>query len=193
LGIGKRSDEGTLRYCCSDDALSKGICEVTQYGRLIMDTDKFAGKHRLINVPSTGAYDEHLKYGRFEQKAGNGKYVVIFANCNDDGRQVVVEGKTTWKSRHGYLPGDLFGLMYFDAFMFLLYFCILLWYGVTMKMYEDANIPIQTWVFGTIAMGCLELFFRAGDLFVWNEDGSRFWVAFYVGTSYALITTAWLL
>lgn len=192
MGIGKRSEEGILRYCCNDDAIAQGICQGTQYGRLIMDTDKFTGKHRLVNIPASGDYDAHLQYGRFEQKSGNGKYVVILANCNDAGRRVVVEGKTTWKSRHGYLPGDLFGLMYFDAFLFVLYFCILLWYGITMKMYEDANIPIQTWVFGTISMGCLELFFRAGDLFVWNEDGSRFYLAFYIGEASKLITSIWL-
>ena len=58
---------------------------------------------------------------------------------------------------------------------------MLLWFGVSMKMFEDANIPIQNWIFATISMGSLELFFRTGDLFVWNEDGTRFWVAFYVG------------
>lgn len=50
-----------------------------------------------------------------------------------------------------------------------------------MKMFEDANISIQSWIFGTVFMGTLEVFFRSGDLFVWNEDGSRFWVVFYVG------------
>lgn len=146
-----------------------------------MDAQKFKGKHRLINIPASGDYDNNLKYGRFEEKSGNGKYVVVFANCNDEGRPVIVEGHTVWKSHHGYLPGDLFGLMYFLAFMFFVYFIMLLWYGITMKIYEDANIPIQTWIFGTIAMGCLELFFRTGDLFVWNEDGTRFWIAYYVG------------
>lgn len=95
---------------------------------------------------------------------------------------MIVEGHTVWKSRHGYLPGDKFGLMYFYAFIFLTYFVILVWYGISMKMYEDANIPIQSWIFATISMGTLELFFLAGDLFVWNEDGTRFWVAYYVGT-----------
>jgi hypothetical protein len=33
---------------------------------------------------------------------------------------------------------------------------IWLWYGVAMKMYEDANIPIQSWIFATISMGTLE-------------------------------------
>ena len=158
-----------------------GLCAGTQYGRFIMDAGRFSGKHRLINVPSNGEYSNNLKYGRFEETELSGKYVVIFANCNNDGRRVIVEGHTVWKSLHGYLPGDLFGLMYFFAFLFLVYFAILLWYGITMKMFEDANIPIQTWIFGTICMGTLEVFFRSGDLFVWNEDGTRFWIAYYVG------------
>jgi len=181
LGIGATSDDGILRYCCSSDAIEMGLCAGTQFGRLIMNAETFAGKHRLINVPANGEYSSHMKYGRFEETEQSGKYAVVFANCNDEGRSVIIEGHTVWKSRHGYLPGDLFGLMYFYAITFLVYFAILLWYGVTMKMFEDANIPIQSWIFGTICMGTLEVFFRSGDLFVWNEDGSRFWVAYYVG------------
>ena len=184
LGIGARTADGALRYCCSNDAIDLGLCSGTTYGRMIMDSEKFAGKHRLVSIPSTGQYDNYLKYGNFEEKAGtSGKYAIIFANCNDQGRPVIAEGVTEWKSRYGYLPGDLFGLMYFFSGLFFVYFALLLWYGITMKMYEDANIPIQSWIFGTISMGCLELFFRGGDLFVWNEEGKRFWAAFYIGTS----------
>jgi hypothetical protein len=50
-----------------------------------------------------------------------------------------------------------------------------------MKMFEDANIPIQSWIFSTICIGALELFFRSADLLLWNEDGKRLWVAYYVG------------
>lgn len=189
MGIGRRSEEaGSLRYCCGADAVLLGLCQQTQLGHLIIDNDNFVGNHRQVTIPAAGDYDAHLNYGKFEEKdeyeakSASGTYVVAFANCNDGGRKVIVEGTTVWKSRHGYLPGDMFGAMYFNAFLFALYFVFLMWYGITMKMHEDANIPIQNWVFATIAMGCLELFFKAGDMFVWNEDGSRFWVAFYVGT-----------
>ena len=182
LGIGARTQDGIQRYCCSNDAIDLGLCAGTTYGRLIMDGEKFAGKHRLVNIPATGDYDNNLKYGKFEEKKGtSGKFAIVFANCNDAGRPVIVEGDMEWKSHHGYLPGDLFGLMYFFAILFFIYFVMLILYGVAMKMYEDANIPIQGWIFGTIAMGCLELFFRTGDLFVWNEEGNRFWAAFYIG------------
>lgn len=50
-----------------------------------------------------------------------------------------------------------------------------------MKLYEDAIIPIQKWILATIGMGLLEIFFKTGDLYVWNEDGTRFWFALYTG------------
>ncbi len=147
-----------------------------------MDGAKFAGKHRLVNIPATGEYDSNLKYGKFEEQEGtSGKYAVVFANCNDAGRPVIVEGVTEWKSRYGYLPGDLFGLMNFFAVLFFVYLGLFLWYGINMKRYEEAKIPIQGWILGTIAMGSLEIFFRTGDLFIWNEEGNRFWLAFYIG------------
>lgn len=181
LGIGARTEDDSLLYCCDQYSMNQGVCTQNSYGRLIMNTETFAGSHRLINVPDDGEWSHQLtKYGKFEETE-SGKYVVVFANCNVFGRKIVVEGRTTWRSRHGYLPGDLFGLMHFYAVLFLLYFVILLWYGIRMKMFEDANIPIQSWIFGTICMGTLEVFFRSGDLFVWNEDGSRFWIAYYIG------------
>lgn len=182
LGVGARTDDGVVRYCCSNEAIDLGLCAGTTYGRLIMDGVKFSGKHRLVNIPATGEYDNYLKYGKFEEREGfSGKYAIIFANCNDSGRPVIVEGVTEWKSRFGYLPGDLFGLMYFLAFLFFIYFGLMLWYGIGMKIYEEAKIPIQGWILATIAMGCLEVFFRTGDLFLWNEEGNRFWAAFYIG------------
>lgn len=181
LGVGAEADDGSVLYCCNEDSIKEGVCTGSQFGRLIMNTEVFAGSHRLINVPDHGEWNHQLtKYGHFEETV-SGKYGVVFANCNEAGRNVIIEGRTIWKSQHGYLPGDLFGLMYFYASFFLLYFAILLWYGIRMKMFEDAKIPIQTWIFGTICMGTLELFFRSGDLFVWNEDGSRFWIAYYIG------------
>lgn len=183
LGVGARTETGVIRYCCSNDAIDLGLCQGSQYGRLIMDATKFAGKHRFKNVPATGEFDEKLMYGRFEQNSESGKYVMVMANCNDEGRPVKVKGHTIWKSAHGYLPADLFGLMDFYAVLTIVYFIMLLWYGITMRLHEESTIPIQRWIFGTICLGTLELFFRTGDLVVWNEDGTRFWFAFYVGES----------
>lgn len=181
--MGARTDDGVVRYCCSEDAIDLGLCADTALGRLILDGEVFAGKHRFIDVPAAGKSEDFLKYGKFEEKEGtSGKYAILFANCNDAGRPVVVEGEMEWKSKHGYLPGDLFPYMNFYAVIFCVYFALILWYGISMKMFEDGNIPIQGWIFGTIAIGCLEMFFKTGDMFIWNEEGSRFWAAVYIGT-----------
>jgi hypothetical protein len=135
-----------------------------------------------MNVPTAGDMTlTHLKYGRFEERKDNGKYTVVFANCNDEGRTVLVTGKAKWVSKHGYLPGDLFGLMYFFALLTVVYFFILVVYGVAMKINEEHTILVQKWVLGTICMGTLELFFRFTDLFIWNIEGERLWFAFYIG------------
>lgn len=160
-----------------------GLCSGTAYGRLILDGEIFDGKHRLITIPASGEYDNYLKYGKFEEKKGtSGKYAIILANCNDEGRPVIVEGEMEWKSKHGYLPGDLFDYLYLYAIIFCVYFGLVLWYGISMKVFEDGNIPIQGWIFVTISIGCLEMFFKTGDMFIWNEDGYRFWAAVYIGT-----------
>lgn len=165
-----------------------GVCETNNYGKLIIDSEKFSardvgGKHRIVDIPAIGEINDNLKYGTFEEKENNGKYILLLANCNDEGRPVLVSGLGIWQSVHGFLPGDLFGLMYFFGFLTFVYFGLLTWYGIKMKIHEEHTIPIQQWIFATICMGTLELFFRSGDLFVWNEDGIRFWVAFYVGKS----------
>jgi len=56
-----------------------------------------------------------------------------------------------------------------------------------MKVYEDAAIPIQKWILGTIILGLLETFFRTGDYIVWNIDGTRFWFAMYTGVIIGVI------
>jgi hypothetical protein len=59
-----------------------------------------------------------------------------------------------------------------------------------MKYYEDEIIPIQKWILSTILLGLVETFFRTGDLFVWNEDGTRFWFAMYSGVLVGVLKRA---
>mmetsp|Transcript_5329 Transcript_5329/g.7838 ORF Transcript_5329/g.7838 Transcript_5329/m.7838 type:complete len:606 (+) Transcript_5329:3-1820(+) len=183
LGVGASNGEGGLRWCCSNDAIDLGFCEggPNQYGRLIVNSTTFEGQHRFINVPSKGDMKTTVKYGKLEEKTDSGKYVLIVANCNDEGRDVMVNGKYAWKSKHGYLPGDLFGEMYYFVALTMVYFILFCWYAISMKCNEDSVIPIQKWVLTTIGMGFLEAFFKTGDFFVWNEDGTRFWFAMYTG------------
>jgi Lung seven transmembrane receptor len=183
LGIGAKDSEGDLRWCCSQEAIDFGFCssEKGHLGRLIVNTTLFRGEHRFIMFPNTGIMDLKVHYPQLEIPKLSGKYALVIANCNDDGRDILITGEYSWESAHGYLPGDLFGEMYFFYFLASLYFVLSLWYGVNMKIYEDAIIPLQKWILGTILLGLLETFFRSGDYFIWNEDGTRFASAMYLG------------
>ncbi|KAL7542566.1 hypothetical protein ACHAXR_012384 [Thalassiosira sp. AJA248-18] len=195
LGVGANDGVGNLRWCCSDDAASLGLCRggPKQEGRLIVDPDKFQGRHAFLGVPPSGEWSRKVKSGMFNlddegdelgsmSSMGTGKYVLVVTNCNDIiGRNLTVSGEYVWKSAHGYLPGNLFGEMYFFSFLTICYTILIAWYGIKMSCHGDEVIPIQKWVVGTIGIGLLEVFFKAGDLWVWNVDGERFWFSLYTG------------
>jgi hypothetical protein len=82
---------------------------------------------------------------------------VLFANCNPrDGREGAVSGETIWKSKDGYLPGELFKFMYFYLALTILYFVLLLWYNSSMRLKEESKIPIEKWSLVTIVLGLVE-------------------------------------
>jgi Lung seven transmembrane receptor len=182
LGVGNRSDDGSLRWCCTTEAVALGICEDTDksHGRLMVNDDKFTGVRRTIDVPREGPMSKQIRYGKVEETE-SGTYVVLYANCNDMGREITVTGESVWKSKHGYLPGELFGFMYFYTVLTVVYFVLLVWYGISMYVNEEHRIEIERWIFLAIALGLLEMIFRTGDYFVWNADGSRSGVIIWIG------------
>lgn len=195
LGVGANDGVGNLRWCCSDDAEPLGLCKggPKQEGRLIVDPNKFQGEHRFLGVPPDGKWQRSVKTGMFDLKKtkGTGKYVMVVANCNDlIGRNVTVTGEYVYKSSHGYLPGNLFGEMYFFSALTIFYMILFAWYGLKMSLFRDEIIPIQKWMAVTIGIGLLEVFFKAGDLWVWNVDGDRFWFTLYVGVIVGVLKRA---
>jgi hypothetical protein len=195
LGVGANDGLGNLRWCCSDDAIGLGLCRggAKQEGRLIVDPDKFNGQHRFLGVPPSGIWSRAVKFGMFDlkEKDGSGKYSLIVANCNDViGRNLTVTGDYVWKSSHGYLPGNLFGEMYFYFVVAILYLVLLVWYAIKYNIYKDSAIPIFKWVMATIFIGFMESFFKCGDLWVWNVDGVRFWFSLYTGVLFGVCKRA---
>jgi len=183
LGIGGEDTNGDLRWCCWEDAIELGLCKgrPEEYGKLIIDQEKFTGQYRSLTIPGSGHQDLQMKFGKMDVKEPSGKYVLLMSNCNVEGRDLEASGKYVWMSDHGYLPGDLFGEMYFYVALTIGYAILFAWYGFSMKKHEESRIPIQNYVIICIGIGFAEVFFRAGDYWVWNEDGSRFWFAMYTG------------
>jgi len=182
LGVGASDVDGNLRWCCSDDAVALGFCQADrQYGRLIINQEKFQGAQRVLAIPASGHVERRITDGRMDFASEEGRHVMIISNCNDFGRDLQVTGSYEFASKHGYLPGELFGAMYFFAAITVIYFVLFLWYGCSMQCYSESRIEVQKWIILSIGLGFLETFFKTGDYFVWNEDGTRVWYAMYVG------------
>ena len=80
--------------------------------------------------------------------------------------------------------------MYFYSALIVVYVILFAFYAVKMSINGDSIILIQKWVLCTIGMGLLEVFFKAGDLWVWNVDGDRFWFSLYTGVIVGVLKRA---
>lgn len=180
LGVGGKLEDGSLRWCCSADTISAGICVQSEHGRLIVVDAKFHGERHWVSVPRDGPMAKKLKNDVFKFEE-SGRYVVVFANCNELGRQVTVQGEAVWKSAGGYLPGELFGFMYFYTALTVVYFLLFLWYFCLMQKHASSRIPIEKWILATIALGLAELIFCTADYYDWNSDGVRHSGVTYLG------------
>ena len=191
LGIGAKHDDGTLRWCCSPDAVALGLCKGgDDLGRLIVDQGKLPGKKRQIPIPNSGDIAKTVNNGLIDE-AESGNYVLIMANCNDAGRDVLITGEAAYKSVHGYLPGQLWGFLYFFAAMTIAYLVVSLWYGIMMHLNVESRIPIEKWILTTILLGLGEMLFKTADAFVWNSDGHRqLWLC-YVGIISGVVKRGW--
>jgi hypothetical protein len=103
------------------------------------------------------------------------------ANCNDNGREILVLGSMEWMSEHGFLPGDLFGLLFFYSGLAGVYLFLVITYWCGMKMYQDSAIPIQRYILTTLVLGFLESFLLTMDLYILNDRGNRWEAVVYAG------------
>jgi len=189
LGIGKKDTFGSVRWCCSEATAILGFCNATssslEFGRMIIDESIFQGQRRIIHIPSTedsSSFSISIPNPVMDVKEQSGKYILAFGNCNDYGRDVSIVGTQEWKSSYGYLPGDLIDLWYFFMILMIVYIALFLWYGVSMRIYKDSSIGIQSYILGTIGLSALEMICRSTDYILWNQSGLRSYPAVFVCT-----------
>ena len=183
LGVGMRDEwmAGGVGFCCSAEAVSNGSCSSDELGRILLDRNSFTGRHISIDVPSEPNMLFTFDSADYEVEI-TGDYIMLFANCFSDGLDVFVEGYMATETEKGYkLPGELHDLMYFYAFMTVVFFLVILWYYCGMRMFQEASIPIQRFILATLILGLIEFFFRALDLGLWNIDGSRSLTIIWIG------------
>ena len=182
LGVGAHDEEvdGGVNYCCSQDAASRGICDESTIGRLIV-SGSFTGETHKIFVPGDNDTALVLETGSHMEIKNDGSYVLVLANCDDNGREMLALGTMEWMSSHGLLPGDLLGLLFYYVIIFLIYLVLFIGYGCGMRAYQDSAIPIQRYIIGTIGLGLIETFFLTVDLVVLNQSGSQSMFVVYAG------------
>lgn len=173
LGIGNSDKYGNVRWCCSEDSISLGLCSAKEAGRLIVDAGVYKGEHRFVNVPAKGEFIGTVSYPVMTTHSGSGQYTLLMANCNDYGRDVQLDGQSVWKSNGGYLPGDLFDEWHFVIFLTVCYVGLMVWYGYSMRKYKESTIGIQKWILCTVILGVLETSIESIDYMQWNNSGVR--------------------
>lgn len=188
LGIGKLTpDDQELRWCCSEETVPLGLCTSNDIGRLLIDSNKFNGIQLSISVPYDGNEvivkndsSNEQQYIISEDKSAD--YAVMFGNCNTlYGRQVAVIGNLIFESKHGYLPGELYGFMLFYIMITFVYIILFVWYALLMKLNYESRIDIEKWIITAISLGCFEMVFRTLDYLIWNQNGIRSNAIIWIG------------
>eukprot|EP00816_Leptocylindrus_hargravesii_P011914 CAMPEP_0196824648 /NCGR_PEP_ID=MMETSP1362-20130617/92602_1 /TAXON_ID=163516 /ORGANISM="Leptocylindrus danicus, Strain CCMP1856" /LENGTH=862 /DNA_ID=CAMNT_0042204969 /DNA_START=52 /DNA_END=2640 /DNA_ORIENTATION=- len=187
LGIGLSLGHGESAWCCSQETVDLGLCSSGMRGKLMFDNDIFRGTYLSIYVPR---YDIGKPGGSaaIMRTHVSGKQFMFIANCGNT--DVSMSGTAAWKSKHGYLPGYLWGEFILFAILTALYVILLAWYWHRMNKFAEHNIDIHKWLVLTILIGALEVFFKAGDFWVWNEDGERFDTITYTGVLLGIMKRA---
>lgn len=165
-GVGAHISPKPVQWCCSEKFVEMTSC---QPGRLIL-TESFRGFHREINVPKEGPMTTKLKDGEF-RISDTGQWVLLFTNCDSNGRAVDLAGQAVIKSEYGYLPGELFPYMYFSVALTVFYAMLVLWYLCLMRKHANSRIAIEKWILATISIGLLEMSFHTADYVSWNDTG----------------------
>jgi Lung seven transmembrane receptor len=170
-GVGVLDDMGYVAWCCDRFAVEAGLCQNTSAARdrLIL-TGNFTGFHETINVPPNGTMAKTASTGDF-RIFDTGTWVLVFTNCKESGRDVVLTGSVVFESENGYLPGERFPYMYFSIALTVAYFLLFAWFACLMRRHADSRIPIEKWILLTIAIGLLEMSFQTADYVVWNDTG----------------------
>ena len=172
-GIGTSAPSDYSLYCCTQVALDRGDCAT--FGRLIINETLFSGKRRTVAVASSSPEENRLMGGdAVLHLYSSGLYTLVLANCNgDSGEPVRAEGEIIWKSAHGYMYGELFGVM--DSFIFLScwYVVLLVWYGGRKYASTNEGVPAERWILVGIAFGFLNIAMNMTQMSILNRRGYR--------------------
>lgn len=169
--IGGSAYGGQKAICCTPDLAKLGVCtegniiyrpsvQNSEWPQLLVSS--FEGKDLIATLPS-----KNIPITK------TGMYNLYFMYCDPKLKEVVIEGKSIWKSPSGYLPGRMAPLMNFYGFMSLMYVILaLFWFSQYAKFWREV-LPLQNCITLVIALGMFEMTLWYFEYVEFNTTGIR--------------------
>ncbi|KAL6179052.1 hypothetical protein ACLB2K_050568 [Fragaria x ananassa] len=169
--IGGSAYGGQRSICCTPDLAKMEGCKQGEVIRRPSATD--ANWPVVLNVKFRGkSLSKEMDYKEISITK-TGMYNLFFVACDPKLKELVISGKTVWRSPDGYLPGRMAPLMKFYVFMALAYVLIgVIWLIQYVRFWDDI-LQLQHCITAVIALGLFEMILWYADYVNFNNTGMR--------------------
>ncbi|PRQ20091.1 putative Lung seven transmembrane receptor [Rosa chinensis] len=169
--IGGSAYGGQRSICCTPDLAKMEGCKQGEVIRRPSATD--VNWPIVINVHfRRNSLSKSMDYKEI-LITKTGMYNLFFVACDPKLKELVMSGKTVWKSPDGYLPGRMAPLMKFYVYMALAYVLIgVIWLTQYVRFWKDI-LQLQHCITAVIALGLFEMILWYSDHVNFNNTGMR--------------------
>ncbi|XP_040367397.1 transmembrane protein 87B-like, partial [Rosa chinensis] len=169
--IGGSAYGGQRSICCTPDLAKMEGCKQGEVIRRPCATD--VNWPIVINVHfRRNSLSKSMDYKEI-LITKTGMYNLFFVACDPKLKEIVMSGKTVWKSPDGYLPGRMAPLMKFYVYMALAYVLIgVIWLTQYVRFWKDI-LQLQHCITAVIALGLFEMILWYSDYVNFNNTGMR--------------------
>mmetsp|Transcript_12728 Transcript_12728/g.32640 ORF Transcript_12728/g.32640 Transcript_12728/m.32640 type:complete len:523 (-) Transcript_12728:243-1811(-) len=171
--VGHVEEDGSHRFCCTPQLAAKIRCTP---GHVIVKPQPQKGRSTpwVESVVFRGNDTEAHGLGTAALPISEtGMYHLWFVACGAELAEVRVEGLTTWKNPHGYLPGMMASYMPFFGYMSIAFLSLgAAWLALYCYNWRDV-IPLQHCVTALIFLGMMEMSTWYFDFVNFNTTGLR--------------------
>eukprot|EP01130_Rhizamoeba_saxonica_P018990 TRINITY_DN9711_c0_g1_i1.p1 TRINITY_DN9711_c0_g1~~TRINITY_DN9711_c0_g1_i1.p1 ORF type:complete len:492 (+),score=71.33 TRINITY_DN9711_c0_g1_i1:18-1493(+) len=169
-------------YCCTNEAISRGLCLHQQQGRLIFDQTTLVWGNTdfpKIDLDQKIYYWNQIFSGmefsstlQYRANISNsGVWYLFLAHCDEDFDTMLIEGSTEWRNPFGYLPGQIFPYLPLFVAIASMYFIMLVFWVYKALKYNNSLLSIQHLISLMILAGLTESIWWATDYFKYNAIG----------------------
>ncbi|CAM8949869.1 unnamed protein product [Rhodiola kirilowii] len=169
--IGGSAYGGQRAICCTSDLAKLGVC--SQGDIIFRPSTRNPGWPHVFGVSFHFDEQSAMLPSRSIQITKTGMYNLYFMHCDQNLKDLVVDGKSIWKNPAGYLPGRMAPLMNFYGFMSLAFLILgIFWFSQYARFWREV-LPLQNCITLVITLGMLEMAFWYFEYAQFNNTGVR--------------------